>query len=199
MKLHANYIPTGPSKSFDEIVADIKNQSQTKTASVQAEVKTASEHEGESSGQLDVEPLHQKGESEHPDPVDMSKKKEASDGSVENTDEEDKEVLEETDSSEEEEDNVKKAESSCCDTDNENTGDADSSGQPEWEGKQENVNDPEKDDDKEGEEKIADGKPEKKIAFKKICNLDEKGKALLREFWLTQYSPEYVDAMLADK
>ncbi len=60
MKLITNRISTGNRKSFDEFIADYKKEHQIKTASV----KTAAEQEeADSSGQLDVEPLHQTGES----------------------------------------------------------------------------------------------------------------------------------------
>jgi len=59
MKLITNRISTGNARSFEDFVADFKKKNQIKTASV----KTAEQDEADSSGQLDVEPLHQKGES----------------------------------------------------------------------------------------------------------------------------------------
>lgn len=59
MKLITNRISTGKAKSFEDFVADFRKKQNIKTASV----KTAEQEEADSSGQLDVEPLHQTGES----------------------------------------------------------------------------------------------------------------------------------------
>ena len=59
MKLYTNKISTGKAKSFEDFVADFKKAKNIKTASV----KMAEQEEADSSGQLDVEPLHQEGES----------------------------------------------------------------------------------------------------------------------------------------
>ena len=59
MKLYTNKISTGKAKRFEDFVADFRRKNQVKTASV----KTAGHDEADSSGQLDVEPLHQEGES----------------------------------------------------------------------------------------------------------------------------------------
>jgi len=58
MKLITNRISTGKAKRFEDFVADFRKKN-IKTASV----KTAEQEEADSSGQLDVEPLHQEGES----------------------------------------------------------------------------------------------------------------------------------------
>ncbi len=59
MKLITNRISTGKVKRFEDFVAEFRKKNQIKTASV----KTAEQEEADSSGQLKVEPLHQKGES----------------------------------------------------------------------------------------------------------------------------------------
>ncbi len=59
MKLYTNKISTGKAKRFEDFVADFRKANNIKTASV----KTAEQEEADSSGQLDVEPLHQEGES----------------------------------------------------------------------------------------------------------------------------------------
>ena len=59
MKLITNRISTGKAKRFEDFIADFKSKKNIKTASV----KTAEQEEADSSGQLDVEPLHQEGES----------------------------------------------------------------------------------------------------------------------------------------
>lgn len=219
MKFITNRIQTGKGKTLDELFAK-KEPKIVKTAATQAEVKIAEEKdEGVSSGQLDVEPLHQKGEST-PTP---GKKEE-------------------------------KAGSDVKDTNNENTKPAESSGQPEWEGKKENVNDPkagehrdgdgdqkkskvvqpakeakgnienltaprfgpggkpvekkedENKDEKEDDEKDckAEEKVETKVAdtktgFVRVANLNAKDKAWLKNYWRTLYPAEYADAMTADK
>ena len=60
MKLYTNKISTGKSQRFEDFVKKYQEDKQIKTASV----KVAEEKdEADSSGQLDVEPLHQEGES----------------------------------------------------------------------------------------------------------------------------------------
>ena len=56
------------------------------------------------------------------------------------------------------------------------------------------------------EEKEAKVVVEKKVVavaqkpkFTKVAKLNQENKTFLREFWLTVYPPEYVEAMLADK
>lgn len=210
MKFYSNSISTGESISFEDFAAKVLGQSEEKTASEKSVVKTAStkvaeteevaeekapeveeteeveaseesdkevteaskkeKEEADGSGQLEVEPLHQEGEST---PVVGKKKEEAS-------------ATSET-----------KVAGDCCDKDNENNDDADSSGQAEWEGKQENVNDPEagKHRDGEGDQKEASTGTK----FEKVANLDEKSKAWLSEYWRNIYPEAYVEAMLADK
>jgi len=59
MKFVTHKISTGKAKSFDEIIRQYQEKATIKTAST----KVAEADEAESSGQLDVEPLHQTGES----------------------------------------------------------------------------------------------------------------------------------------
>ena len=81
MKLITNRIHTGKAKSFEEIIKEYTEKQQVKTASVEEEnVKVAEQEEAESSGQLDVEPLHQKGESTEMPKKGPSAKKEGVDG-----------------------------------------------------------------------------------------------------------------------
>ena len=63
MKLITNRVHTGNGKSFEDYVREQLDK-KVKTASAQNTVKTAEQEEADSSGQLDCEPLHQKGESE---------------------------------------------------------------------------------------------------------------------------------------
>jgi hypothetical protein len=133
MKFITNKIQTGKAKTLAELLAKKEEAPVVKTAAAQAEVKVAEEKkekdEGQSSGQLDVEPLHQKGEST---PTPGKKEEKAAGGEVK-------------------------------DTNNENTKPAESSGQPEWEGKKENVNDP-----KAGEHREGDGDQKKSEAAQPV-------------------------------
>ncbi len=63
MKFVTNRIRTGKAKSFDDIINEYRKTKEVKTASTETVVKTAEKDEAGSSGQLDVEPLHQTGES----------------------------------------------------------------------------------------------------------------------------------------
>lgn len=228
MKFITNCIQTGNGKTFDDFVRSVlKKDEIVKTASTGTVVKKAAEQEeAESSGQLDVEPLHQKGESTEMPKKGPSAKKD---------------------------DDACKCKKTEAATEKD---EADSSGQPEWEGKKENNNDP-KEEKKEAaalcekckkepceckedcdcksckaskeaakaktaaledlpqevQDKIKgkksegkdekDEKDEKKDAsakkFVKIANLDAKNKAFLKEFWKKLYPEAYVNALLADK
>jgi hypothetical protein len=219
-----NRISTGKGRSFDEIVAEYRaKQEKVKTASTnEPVVKTAEQEEADSSGQLDVEPLHQKGESTTMPKNGPSAKTEGEDG----------------------------GKGSKSDTGSEKEGK--DSEQPKWEGKQENNNKPEvKEESKGGSDKRKtkeaaledlpqevqdkikgkkknnkdeedsdetsneekdvskesevekDEKKEKKanekIKFVKIANLNAKNKEFLRKFWTKLYGEDYVNALLADK
>ncbi len=75
MKLYCNKISTAKPKSFEDFVKDFKSANQVKTASV----KVAEQEEADSSGQLEVEPLHQEGESTTMPKAGPSAKKEGKD------------------------------------------------------------------------------------------------------------------------
>ena len=65
MQFISNKISVGKAKSFEDICQEYvaKKNASVKTASTEAEVKVAEADEAEGSGQLEVEPLHQEGES----------------------------------------------------------------------------------------------------------------------------------------
>jgi len=65
MQFISNKISVGKTKSFEDICQEFvaKKNASVKTASADAEVKVAEADEAEGSGQLEVEPLHQEGES----------------------------------------------------------------------------------------------------------------------------------------
>jgi len=72
MHFISNKISVGKTKSFEDICQDYlaKKDASVKTASVkEVVVKTAEADEAEGSGQLEVEPLHQEGESTNQDSV----------------------------------------------------------------------------------------------------------------------------------
>lgn len=194
-----NRISTGENNvTFADFIK--KHSKTTKTASQSEKlVKTASE-EQVSSGQLEVEPLHQEGES-----TNQGSKKETSSSSA----------------------SVKKEKE-------------ESSGQPEWEGKSENNNEPkveakskvvtkkanldnlgdkkaepfgkedsdkseEHDSEEKSEEKSEDkeDKEEKKEAssnkFVKISKLTAKDKAFLKDYWSSLFGKDYAEAITSDQ
>ena len=119
MKFITNKISTGKAKSFDDIIKEYQ-KSKMKVASSTATVKTAEQDEADSSGQLDVEPLHQTGESTTMPKAGPSAKTEGKD-------------------------NEKAAKADTCPEK-----EGDDSEQPKWEGKQENNNKPEVLEDAKG-------------------------------------------------
>ena len=82
MQLITNRIHTGKTECFEDFIARYKEEHQIKTASTEEDnVKVAAEkEEADSSGQLDVEPLHQTGESTEMPKKGPSAKKEDADG-----------------------------------------------------------------------------------------------------------------------
>lgn len=226
MKFVTNRITTGKSKSFADLVADFRAKKESglsKTASAEQVVKTArsdaKQEEGESSGQLDVEPLHQKGES-------TPKVK----GKSGDKDQGVKDKVVSSDASQ-----TKQAES-IQDKENENNKPAEESGQTKADFPK-LTNDPEagKHRDGDGDQKkeaagldnfgdkkaqpfgkkeekkdekpctdkpCTDGKKGKKASgrnFVVIANLDSKSKSWLKKYWSNIFMPEYADAMTSDK
>ena len=192
LKLSANKIHTGKTKSFDDIVAEFRSnkEAQVKTAASEEAVVVASDKEkdeADSSGQLDVEPLHQVGESTpspHKGKDDKSEKAEA-EAETEEVKEAKKELPQalkdnqfkkKDDDGKEKEDDKEASEDSevkeAAETKNDNDKDeADSSGQPEWEGKDENNNDPDsgKHRDGDGDQKDAAAEGEKVVEASCAC------------------------------
>jgi hypothetical protein len=82
MQFITNRIHTGKAKRFEDFIKEYQNkeeEKQVKVASVEEPVKTAEQEEADSSGQLDVEPLHQTGESTTMPKAGPSAKKEGKD------------------------------------------------------------------------------------------------------------------------
>lgn len=230
MKFVTNKISTGKAKTFADLVQDYRNKNAgiQKQASSQAVVKTArsdaKQEEGESSGQLEVEPLHQEGES-----TPKVKGKSGGEGS--------EKIQPEAAA----QSTVKEADCGICDKDNENNKPAEESGQTKADFPK-LTNDPEagKHRDGDGDQKKAEaadpavtaggianfgdkkapafGKKEEKKGddetleevdakkkkassrkFMVIANLDSKSKNWLKKYWSDLYQSDFADAMTADK
>lgn len=230
MRFVTNKISTGKAKTFADLVQDYRNKNAgiQKQASSQAVVKTArsdaKQEEGESSGQLEVEPLHQEGES-----TPKVKGKSGGEGS--------EKIQPEAAA----QSTVKEADCGICDKDNENNKPAEESGQTKADFPK-LTNDPEagKHRDGDGDQKKAEaaapavtaggianfgdkkapafGKKEEKKGddetleevdakkkkassrkFMVIANLDSKSKNWLKKYWSDLYQSDFADAMTADK
>jgi len=226
MKLYSNYIPTGNGKTLDDIVAAYKQRKQANAEGAVVKTAASESDEGPSSGQLDPEPLHQKGEST-PKPHKSEGKGDKPKAKVEGDDKEaaqkgktkaaagidnfgdkkaepfgkkkddgksDKEDDKEDSKKDDKKDKDVKAQAKGKTKVAEDKDEADSSGQPEWEGKKENVNCP-----KEEDEKACTAAVATKGRFVRFANLDDKSKTWLRSFWRNLYPAEFVEAMLSDK
>lgn len=205
MNFVSNKINIGTSKSFQDIVNDYlkaKNEKTVKVASTNSVVKTAKEEEAKSSGQLDVEPLHQTGESTNQDSVaggkgdEKGKSKGKSNCSC---DEEGKDSGQPK--AEAKLTNDPKVEAST-ETETKEAGmkgNCEKCKKPNFicKGKCSGEATDEKKEDKVEDKK--DDKKEAKVVFKKIANLTSKEKTKLKEYWKTLYPSEFVEAMLEEK
>jgi len=209
MQFVTTKINTGKAKTFDEICADYVAKNRVKTASTEGVVKTA-EEEQKSSGQLDVEPLHQKGESTN-QPKGKSKgtdsEKTESSGQPEAEAKlvNDPKILSETEAESEEETKTagidapgKRDGTGPFDPDATEEEKEDAKKNPgSRKGKRQKAGEEcpfAKDDDKDDDKKEASSQK-----FVKIANLDEKGKKFLKDYWDKIYPPGFADAMLAEK
>lgn len=215
----------GKSPTFDELVEKLTKQKKeaaaektmVKEADVkEEEVKTAAKHdEACSSGQLDVEPLHQEGESTNQDSVAGGKDNEGTSKAVGGKSKPNEEGEDsgqpaaeaklvnkpEVEKDAEAEDKVEKE-----------AGKIKGPGIPDGTGPGRgkpgcpfaDKADEDKDEDKEDEDKEdKEDKEEKEASIAaqlvKIANLKPEEKNRLSSYWRNIYPPEYVDAMLADK
>ena len=205
MKLITNRISTGQPKRFEDFVASVTKKEQVKTASV----KVAEEkEEADSSGQLDVEPLHQEGESTTMPKNGPSAKKESDEAvSTEKVAEE----KDEADSSGQPEWEGKKENNNDPEEPTEKGGSAKkktkeagikgncaSCGKPNFLCKCDKGDCVDGEDKEEKEEK-EDKEASKKVEFVKIANLDDKNKGFLKEYWRQLFGDDYVNALIADK
>ena len=215
MKLYTNKISTGKSQRFEDFVKKYQEDKQIKTASV----KVAEEKdEADSSGQLDVEPLHQEGESttmpkngpsakkeseesvstekvaEEKDEADSSGQPEA-EGTKKFTNDPKVPSKEEKGGSTEEE--VKEAgiKGNCSKCGKPNFLCKGKCSGEESDDKDDSDNKEEDKDDKKEEDKEAS----KKVEFVKIANLDDKNKRFLKEYWRQLFGDDYANALIADK
>jgi hypothetical protein len=226
MQFITNRIRTGKAKSFSDLVKELTQPKQetVKTASTQEPVKVAAEDkketkkdEGPSSGQLDVEPLHQKGESTEMPKKGPSAKKDDDKAKVAATDTQpDKEGKDsEQPKWEGEQKNNNKPEAKEDTKGGEAKVETKEAGlemcpdckKPGFACKCKKDGEKGKEEDCGGEgekpckaeSKVEAKKAEVKMEFVKIANLDGKNKSWLRKFWRQLYPEQYVDAMLADK
>jgi len=220
-KFVTNSIHVGKGISFNDYVEKLTQPKQeVKTAQANDHPKQAAEDdEADSSGQLDVEPLHQEGEST-PKP---HKEKEAA--GVENFGGNQAELFGKKDDEEKKDDDEDEEASGCtCDDAKEDgNGNCKECGKAckpcEAEAEAE-VKEADSKEDEEGpdngqskaEEKLVQGPgtdcideeadDQKKLSsgrFKKIANLTDEEETRLRTYWGQLYPDAYVDAMLQDK
>lgn len=204
MQLITNRIHTGSPGRFEDFIKKFREENQVKTASSKEEVKVAAEQEeADSSGQLDVEPLHQEGESTTMPKAGPSAKK----------DDGEKAAAADTDPEKEGKDSGQpKAEGSEKFTNDPKVPSKEEKGGGTKEEVKEAGNLPEaleehkfkkKDEGDEEEEKEDKDKEEKeaekKPQFVKWANLDSKNKAFLTKYWKQLFGDDYVNALVADK
>ena len=202
MQLITNRIHTGKAGSFEDFINEYRAKQQVKTASVDEEVKVAAEQEeADSSGQLDVEPLHQDGESTTMPKAGPSAKKEGKD---------EKSAAADTDPEKEGKDSGQpKAEGTEKFTNNvkfdpndstdEEKGIVDAGAEEEVKeasAKEEEVEEKEAEVE---EDKKEEKEAEQKAQFVKWANLDSKNKSFITKYWRQLFGDDYVDALVADK
>jgi hypothetical protein len=217
MNLITNRISTGKPKRFEDFVKSCTEPKQVKTAST----KVAEQEEADSSGQLDVEPLHQEGESTTMPKAGPSAKKDSGDASNGSSTGKVAEDKDEADSSGQPEAEAKLNNDPKAPEKEEKAGSADeitkeagekgmcSCGKPNFicKGKCSGDSDDSDDcDDKEEKEAKVEDEDEKeekeasdKVEFVKVANLDDKNKSFLKEYWRQLFGDDYVSAMIAEK
>lgn len=190
MKFITDRISTGKARSFNDFVEDYKNKHQIKTASV----KTAEQDEADSSGQLDVEPLHQEGESTTMPKAGPSAKKDDGEKSAATTD---------PDAKGKDSGQPKAEWSGKGNGPGEGKGDGNGDGSGECVNKDDDkevkVDDKEEKEAKVEEDDIEEKKAAAKTIFLKFANLDSKNRSFLVEYWRQEFGDDYVDAMVSEK
>ena len=218
----SNKVSMGGATTWDSWVKKHTSPQNIKTASVKEAAEKKENEEGASSGQLEVEPLHQVGESNHPDEVtEENKKTEIS-------------AKKETKVAEKKEEKKDKKDQVTCDCGKvegelvnapkaEKDAAADATvkvAEEEKEEKEEKKDDEKKEDKKddkgedkddsgltEGQKKLpqalqdaikakkASGKP----MFMKVSNLTDADKKSLKKYYSKFWSQEYINAVIQDK
>ena len=222
MHFISNKIGLGQKKTFEDICQEFvaKKNASVKTASV----KVAEADEAEGSGQLEVEPLHQEGESTNQDSVAGGKDNEGktsgaaptkgsdeegedsgqpkAEGSEKFTNDpkvEDAKTKEAASDDKKEEEEEKEAKT---DEDEEEVKEAGVKGNCARCGKPNflcKCDKDDSDDDKSDDDKKASADATVKVAFKKIANLTSVEKTRLGKYWKNIYPDAFVDALLAEK
>jgi hypothetical protein len=215
MQFITNRIRVGSGKKFEELVSDLmeKKAASKEVIKTAAAEEKASKDEAKSSGQLDVEPLHQTGESTTmPKKGPCAKKDEAPAKAAAATvkaDEEGKDSGQpKAEGSEKFTNDPKKPEGKdAAGASKKTTKEAKGFWCDKCKCKKDECGcgkDAEKTDDKEEEKDCSAKVEEKKVAtsvkqFVKIANLDAKNKGFLRKYWKQLFGEEYVNALLSDK
>lgn len=197
MQFISNRIFTGKTKTFEDVV---KSYTEKKSVVKTASVKVAEKDEAESSGQLAVEPLHQKGESTEATPNGGGKadKKEApSSGQPEA----EAKLVNEPKVEDKKAEATETTKEAGFDT--KPCGDCGMCGglckcKKDAKIEKEGDDDDNNDDDVEAKAKEAI-KAASQGNFVKIANLDSKTKSWLSTYWKKLFPASFVDAMLADK
>jgi hypothetical protein len=212
MQLITNRIHTGKAGRFEDFIEKYRTEYQVKIASTDVQVKVAAEQEeADSSGQLKVEPLHQKGESTEMPKKGPSAKKEG----------EDDKKSAATDTKPEKEgkdsgqpkaegsealtnkvkfdpnDTCKEEKGGSVETIAKEAGKLPAALEEHKFTKKDNKDEDNGKDKKEvkKDDKVAD----QKLQFVKWANLDSKNKAFLTKYWRQLFGDDYVNALVADK
>jgi len=208
MKFITNKISTGKVKNFEEIVASYAKKEQVKVASTKETVKVAEADEADSSGQLDVEPLHQTGESTTMPKNGPSAKSEGDTPAASSPSGSEKEEGEDSGQPKAEAKLVntpeKPKESEATEEEVKEAGikgNCEKCGKPNFlcKGKCSGDGEEKEDDEKEKEDDGEDKEASSQKRFIRLANLDGKSKNWLSTYWKKIYPADYVDAMLADK
>ena len=195
MQFISNRIFTGKAKTFEDVV---KSYTEKKAVVKTASVKVAEKDEAESSGQLKVEPLHQKGESTEATPSTGGKADNKEAPSSGQPEAEAKLVNEPK---------VEDKKAEATETTKEAGFDTKPCGacgmcgglcKCKKDDKVKKEGDDDSDDDTEAKAKEAI-RAAAQGNFVKIANLDSKTKSWLNTYWKKLFPASFVDAMLADK
>jgi len=202
MEFITDYISTGKAKSFDDLVREYK-QAQSGNKVKTASVKVAEQDEADSSGQLDVEPLHQEGESTTMPKNGPKGKKEAAANEADEADSSGQLDVEPLHLKGESTTMPKNGPKGKKDAGKEKAVVKDEKEETKEAGVKGNCEKCKKPNflckcDGEGDGEC-DKEASKERRFVKIANLDEKNETFLRDYWRLEFPEDFVNAMLAKK